>query len=115
MSEYPTPYTLEFFTPGETVVDRFGNERPGKGQWVQVPVSSWWIAQTEEKAGESVLRTIDMLSVHVGETVKVGADSKIRLPDGSEWSVIGNPEDYRHGWHEWNPGLLVIQAKKVEG
>ncbi len=113
--DFPTPFELEFALPGKPVVDRFGNERPGGFSWQRIPVSSWWIGATEEKAGDSVLRTMDMLHVHVSSSFSLDAAAKVRLPDGSEWSIEGNSENYDHGWHGWAPGLLVVHARKVEG
>ena len=111
----PPPHLLEMYLPGEPVRDRFGNERPGKGSWEVVAVSSWWIDKTEEKGDDSVLRTLDYLHVQVPPEVAPPPSSKVRLPDGTEWEVKGNPEDYRHGFHGFNPGLLVVHAVKVEG
>lgn len=113
--EFPTPYELDFAIPGKPVTDRFGNERPAGFAWQKLPVSTWWIGSTEEQAGDSILRTVDMLHVHVPASTSLDAAAKVRLPDGSEWSIEGNSENYEHGWHGWSPGLLVIHAKKVEG
>lgn len=115
VSFVPLAQTLDVYTPGSIVRDRFGNERPGAGEWKSVKVASWWIDKTEEKSGESVLRTIDYLHVHIPPGSAPSPGGKVRTPDGHEWTVEGNPEDYCHGWHGWNPGLLVIHAKKVEG
>lgn len=113
--KFPTPYLLEVYTAGEPTVDLYGNKRPGKGQWKQVQVASWWVDRTEEKTGDSVLRTVDYIHVHIPADEQVSATSRIRLPDGSIWEVMGNPENYRHGWHGWDPGLVVIHGKKVTG
>lgn len=115
MSFVPTRQFLEFLFPGEPVVDRFGNERPGVGVWEVVEVASWWIDRTDEKADESILRIIDMLHVHVPAENAPDAAGRVRTPDGAEWEIEGNFEDFTHGWHGWNPGLLVIHAKRVEG
>lgn len=111
----PHNHTVEVKTPGETVTDMYGNELPGNGEWVQVKAASWWIDRTEEKNQDSVLRTLDYLHVHVEDTAAATAASMVRLPDGTEWEVLGNPENYRHGWHGFDPKLLVIHARKVEG
>ena len=115
MSFIPEPQKVEVLVPGKPVKDRFGNERPGVGVWEPLQVASWWVDRSEEKSEDSVLRTVDMLHVHVPVGHAISAASKVRLPDGSEWAVEGSPEDYNHGWHGWAPGLLVIHAKKVEG
>lgn len=115
MGFIPVKQSLDLCVHSGVEVDRFGNERPSDGRWVSVGVASWWIDRSEEKAGDSVLRTVDMLHAHLPADTPVTAASKLRLPDGSEWSVEGNPEDYNHGWHGWEPGLLVVHAKKVEG
>lgn len=115
MTFIPAIHPLEVFLPGEPVKDRFGNERPGPGEWVSVLVAQWWVHKTEESAGDSLLRTVDQLTAHfpVGEAPP--PDAKIRTPDGSEWQVEGNPENYEHGFHGWSPGLVVVHAKKAVG
>lgn len=111
----PLNFPVEVLTPGETVVDMYGNEIPSGGQWVRAQAASWWVDKTEEKGEDSVLRTIDFLHVHLPPTEAVNAASRVRLPDGTEWDVVGNPEDYRHGFHGFDPGLVVVHARKVEG
>lgn len=111
----PLSQELEVYTQGEPVRDRFGDLRPAEGTWKTVKVASWWIDRTEEKSEDSILRTIDLLCVHCLPEDAPAAGGKFRLPEGTEWEVTGNPEDYNHGWHDWKPGLLVVHAKKVEG
>ena len=111
----PARYVLEMFVAGEPVRDRFNNVRPNKGAWQRVEVSSWWVDKTEEKSGDSVLRTIDTLHIHVPTGKAPAAASKVRLPDGTEWEVRGNVEDFNHGWHGFDTGLVVVHAVKVEG
>lgn len=115
VSFIPLSQTLDVYTPGAVARDRFGNERPGEGAWKPVKVALWWVDKTEEKNGDSVLRTVDYLHAHIPPESAPDAGGKVRTPDGREWGVIGTPEDYNHGWHGWSPGLLVIHAKKVEG
>lgn len=111
----PTPHQIEVYTVGEPEIDRYGNKRPGKGTWRNVAVSSWWIDKTDEKGEDSVLRTIDYIHIHAPADELFTATSRIRLPDKTEWEVIGNPENYQHGWHGWAPGLVVLHGKKVTG
>lgn len=108
-------FPLDVFRVGEPVTDRFGNVRPGPGEWVEVLVASWWVDRTEEKQDDSVLRTVDMLHVHIPISDAPDASGKFRTPDGQEWQVEGNVEDFNHGWHGFVPGLVVVHAKKVEG
>lgn len=111
----PTPYTVELKIPGGTTTDMYGNELPDEGEWRDAQAASWWVDKTDEKGEDSVLRTVDYLHVHLPPDQAITAASMIRLPDGTEWDIIGNPEDYRHGWHQFDPGLAVIHAKRVEG
>lgn len=111
----PTPHHLDLYTAGLPTTDRYGNKRPGKGEWRRVAVSSWWVDRTEEKSEDSVLRTIDYLHVHLPPSAEANAASRIRLPDNTEWEVIGNPENYQHGFHGWVPNLVVLHGKKVTG
>lgn len=104
-------FTIEV---AEVVQDRdyFGNLVNKTGPYRPVRVAGWAVVKVEEQQGESVLRTIDQLEVYSPEEFHAG--SEIRLPKGSVWQVEGNAEDYRHGpW--WDPGLVVVRAKKVEG
>ena len=114
MSFIPLKYSLEFMAPG-TALDRFGNPRPVDGEWVKHPVASWWVDMTEEKQGESVLRTVDMLHVHMRPEDAPPPDGQVRTPDGQVWQVQGHVQDFNHGWHGWSPGLVVVDCRKVEG
>ena len=115
MSFIPLSQQVEVYTPGPPVTARFGNERPGPGGWRAFRVASWWVHKTEEKDGEFILRTGDLLTVHVPPEAAPEPGGQVRLPDGSVWTVEGNPEDYTHGFHGWSPGLLVVHCKRVEG
>lgn len=107
----PLTHTVEV-SQVETVTDRLGNERPTPGPFHPVQVAGWAVAKVEETTGESVLRTVDQLDVYTPTPFEPGAS--IRLPDGGVWQVQGNAEDYRNGpW--WNPGLVVVHARKVAG
>lgn len=112
---FPLTHSLDVEILGPPAVDRFGNERPGSSSWVSQPVASWWVDRTEEKSGDSVLRTIDYLHAHfpVGKAPDAGA--RVRTPDGRVWHVQGNAEDFNHGWHGWKPGLVVVHCKGVVG
>ena len=93
-----------------------GNVRPGPGSWEVVMVASWWIHKAEEKSDDSVLRTVDYLTAHFPVGDEPPASAQIRIPgQGQLWQVEGNAEDYEHGWHGFAPGLVVVNAKKVEG
>lgn len=115
MSFVPLSAEVEVYTVGEPVVDRFGNERPGVGGWQSVKVAQWWVHKSEESEGDSIRRLIDVLTVHAPLNTPITTGGKFRLPDGSEWTVEGNAEDYNHGWHGWKPELLVFHGEKVTG
>ena len=109
-------FPLEVFLPGEPIEDRFGNTRPGPGSWVEILVASWWVHKTEEKGDDSILRTVDYLTAHFPAGDEPTSAAKIRIPgESQEWQVVGNVEDYNHGWHGFVPGLVVVNAKNVEG
>lgn len=108
-------HSLDVEVLGPPVVDRMGNERPGRVSWVSVPVASWWVDRSEEKSGESVLRTVDYLHAHLRPGDAPGPGGHVRTPDGLVWAVEGNPEDFNHGFHGWAPGLVVIHCKGVVG
>lgn len=93
-------------------VDRFGDTRPVLGAAKPVPVAGWYVKPVDETAGDSVLRTVDRLTVFASEPFP--PESQITLPDGTVWAVEGHARDYRHGpW--FDPGLVVIHARRVEG
>lgn len=111
----PVKQTLDMQFEGEPKKDRFNNVIPGVSEWRPINVAQWWIDRSEEREGESVLRTVDMLHVHLPSDSVPPSWGKIRTPNGDVWEVEGNAEDYTHGWHGWNPGLVVVHAKKVSG
>lgn len=115
MSFVPLAQSLEVLREGAPTTDRFGNVRPGVGTWESVQVASWWVDRSEEKGEDSVLRTITYLHAHFPPESAPKPSETIRTPDGSRWSVEGLVEDFAHGWHGWNPGLVVVHAKKVSG
>ena len=107
MSFIPLKHSLEFMTPG-TTVDRFGNERPTEGDWVKHLVASWWVDMSQEEHGDSVLRTVDMLHIHMRPGDAPSANGQV-------WQVQGHVQDFNHGWHGWSPGLVVVDCRKVVG
>ena len=107
--------SVDVYRPGEPTTDRFGNLVPGVGVWEQTPVAQWWVHRSEESEGDSVLRTVDVLTVHFPAGTEPSPSGQIRLMDGTVWQVEGNPENYNHGFHGWSPGLMVVHCKRVEG
>lgn len=106
---------LEVYRPGAPTKDRFNNLKPGAGVWEPTPVVQWWVHRTEESDGDSVLRTVDLLTVHFPSGTQPSPAGKVRLPDGTEWEVQGEVEDYDHGFHGWSPGIVPVHCKRVEG
>lgn len=115
MAFIPSRHSLDFYTPGTPTVDEFGDEVPGVGRWESTPVASWWIDRVDESAGDSIMRRIDELHIHVEPQYAPTPGGKVRTPDSKEWQVQGNAENYDHGWHGWAPGLVVVHARRVEG
>lgn len=115
MSFIAARQSVDVYRQGDPVKDRFGNLTPGVGVWESSPVAQWWVHRSEETDGDSVLRTVDLLTVHFPAGSEPAPSSKVRLPDGTEWQVEGNAENYDHGFHGWAPGLVVVHCKRVEG
>lgn len=113
VSFIPLNHVVGLSSPG-VATDPFSNDVPTEGQWRDVGCAGWWVDKSEEKTGESVLRTIDVLHVLMPVDVDVSPASRIRLPDLSVWQVEGHPENYEHGFHGFSPGLVVVHARKVE-
>lgn len=110
---FPLKKTIHVSEYGPPTYDRFGNEIPGAVEWVPKKVFGWAVVRVEEKQDDSVMRLIDDLQL-IAPNGTVGADSNIRLPDNSEWTVEGNAEDYSaNPW--FNPGLVIYHCRKVEG
>lgn len=115
MAFIPLPQSIDMQAKAGTKRDRFGNLVAAPGEWRQVRVASWWVDRSEEKAGDSVLRTVDYLHVHCLPSDAPGPEGRVRTPDGRVWSVTGNPEDFNHGFHGFIPGLVIVHAKEVQG
>lgn len=115
MAFIPLKHTLEVKREGEPVRDRFGDLIPSLASWATIPVASWWVDKTEEKQDDSILRTIDYLHLHCRPSDAPGEAEVVRTPDGREWAVQGRVEDYSHGWHGWDSGLVVVHCKGVAG
>lgn len=96
-------------------MDRDGNEYPGQVQRTEIPVVQWYVGKVEESQEDSVLRTVDELTVYVPADTPVDPAAVFELPDGSRWPVHGHPRDYNHGFHGWAPGVLVYTARNTEG
>lgn len=115
MGFLPAHHSVDVYRPGEPVADRFGNLTPGVGVWESTPVVQWWVHRSEESEGDSVLRTVDVLTVHFPTGSEPSPAGRVRLGDGTVWQVEGNPEDYDHGFHGWSPGIVPVHCKRVEG
>src|SRR5690625_7108619 len=61
----PVKQTLDMQFEGEPTTDRFNNIIPGVSEWRPVKVAQWWVDKTEEREGDSILRTVDTLHVHL--------------------------------------------------
>ena len=59
----PAKQTLDMQFEGEPTTDRFNNIIPGVSEWRSVKVAQWWVDKTEEREGDSILRTVDALHV----------------------------------------------------
>ena len=61
----PVKQTLDMQFEGEPTTDRFNNIIPGVSEWRPVKVAQWWVDKTEEREGDSILRTVDTIHVHL--------------------------------------------------
>lgn len=118
-SVFPLRFTVWVSEVVETT-DRFGNTRMKAGGFRAVKAAGWAVNRVDEAAGsttysnvgESVLRTVDQLDLYVPQ--RIAPSAQIKLPDDTIWEVQGHAEDYRNGPF-WDPGLVVVHARKVEG
>ena len=76
----PVKQTLDMQFEGEPTTDRFNNIIPGVSEWRPVKVAQWWVDKTEEREGDSILRTVDTLHVHLprSEERRVGKECRSR-------------------------------------
>lgn len=110
---YPLTQVIEVSQP-KIIVNVFDEEELIEGDFKPVAVFGWAVTSSQEKEDDSVLRTIDLLQVYMRPEDVTGPAATFRLPDGSEWEQEGNVADYNHNpWFQ--PGLVVVNAKKVEG
>lgn len=110
---FPLRKTIHVSELGPPSFDRFGNEIPGKLEWVPKKVFGWAKVRVEEEQGDSTMRLIDDMQL-IAPDGTVKPDSNIKLPDNTEWSVEGNAEDYSaNPW--FNPGLVIYHCRKVTG
>lgn len=110
--KFPLRFTVQVSGPSFLDTDRFGNARPVLAPASPLKVAGWAINAVDEKTGEQVLRTVDRLDLYTPQLID--PHSRVKLPDGTMWEVVGNSEDYSHGpW--WNPGLYVVRCTRVEG
>lgn len=116
---FPMNESVTVRKPGEKVEDPLtGNLLDRPGEVLTVSVFSWAVIQSvEQPAGAA--RTFDGLGAHLEERLQIiglpdviSSGDVVILPNGSEWSLAGNAEDYNHNpW--WSPGLVVYYALKV--
>lgn len=109
------PLKFELQKPGESTIthDRFGNEKIIPGEPIPVKVFSWEIVRSEEKEGESVLRTIDDLRI-IAPPDTFAPEDTVTLPGGGKWTIEGHAEDNRNNPY-FDAGLVTYHAQKVEG
>lgn len=113
MAAFPLAHIVEVQGPDTVVIDRFEDEHTVPGEWVEMRVAGWFTSRPDESAGDSLLRTSTELTVYC--PTKLSPAARLRLPDGSEWEVEGEAENYDHGPFGFVPGLVVIHARKVDG
>lgn len=111
---FPLRKTIQVSEYGPPKPGRLGVMVPGPLTWVPKKVFGWAVVRVEEEQGDSVMRLIDDLQLIAPPGTIPEASNKIKLPDGSEWSVQGNAEDYNaNPW--WEPGLVIFHCRKVTG
>ncbi|WP_312715472.1 hypothetical protein [Corynebacterium flavescens] len=113
----PFPLTLELKvrTWTRTGTDRNGDPLMGYAAWRTIKVFGWAVSPTQEVVGDSLLRTIDTLTVYCAPQDDPGPGGEIRTPqDPTPWKVKGNDQNYENNPF-FDPGLVVVTATRTEG
>jgi hypothetical protein len=80
--------------------------------WAPRTTSSSVHGSTEEQRRRMQVTTGLTLFAPSGSGIT--ASHRVRLPDGSVWSVIGDPGDWRSPYSGWAPGQQV-ELERVKG
>lgn len=90
-----------------------GKLLPRPGETVDQPVFGWSVQQSVEKvSADGASSWLQERLQLIGPPEVITAEDKIVLPDGSEWALEGNAEDYNNNpW--WSPGLVVYYAQRM--
>ena len=112
---YPRTIPVEVRAWTRTGYDRNGDPVMGFGLWQEVLVFGWAVSPTQEVVGDSLLRTIDTLTVYCAPGDDPGPGGEIRTPgDPTPWKVKGNDQDFANNPF-FDPGLVVVTATRTEG
>lgn len=119
---YPTPYTVGWHARTNTGADRFRDPptySPPKDQpGTPVQVIQWAAAQSNAPGNQQLghQRVVSDVELFVLPGFAPRPGDLIDLPAGpaGQFEVVGDPEDYNHGFHQWQPGN-VVQLRRVVG
>ncbi|WP_280331491.1 hypothetical protein [Nocardia wallacei] len=111
-SQFPLPHTVGHRVHSVVGEDSHGSEIDG---WADpVPVAAfWWSPSSTEPAIAGHDRVLVDVVMVVDSATVVGPHDRFVI-GGSEYDVIGPPQDYDHGpW--WSPGCKPVNLQRVEG
>lgn len=103
------------------VVDRSMDEEPGvftprkfSERVREIGCAQWWVDQSVESFGDSENRVVTTLHAVVEPNPLLVAGNAL-LVQRKQWEITGEPEDFSQGFHGWDPGVVVVHCRKVEG
>lgn len=112
---YPRRQAVQVRSRVQTGVDRNGDPKMGFSPWKAILVFGWAVSPTQEVVGDSLLRTIDTLTMYPAPEDDPGPGGEIMIPgDPVPWRVEGNNDDYSNNPY-FVPGLVVVTAHRVKG
>ena len=110
---FPTPFTVSHEVFNGTGVDDLGNDVEAWASPVPAKVIGWYSSAIETLLGHTsrVVADIDLL---IPPTLEVSVRDRFSLPNDADTYEVVAIEDYTHGFHQWQPGL-VVKLKKATG
>lgn len=122
---FPTPYTVGWHVRTNTGPDRFrepATYSPPKDQpGTPVEVIQWSAAKSDDSGSDGRQqighdRTVVDILLSVPPEFVPSPGDLIDLPaaPAGQYKVVGYPEEYNHGFHQWRPGN-VVQLRRVVG
>ncbi|TWS20780.1 hypothetical protein FK529_05495 [Tsukamurella asaccharolytica] len=113
--KFPTPHTVAHGR--EVIVGKNALNQPiVEFQWVPRAVYGWQPKFSVQGTQQAALgeRAITEQTLMTPDADWEHGD-RVRTPDGREWQINGEPEDYTHGPFKYAPGYAFTIRRVVDG